>query len=191
MDVGFHDGRIGADDVGADRLLRNSIPAQQFVDVLPGFRLDGEEALVQEAEVHHRPLPHAQEVLEERLAADADDGVTKGQPFAVLDDQGSQDVLRGVVCPASRGVSLGKFQQVLVYGGKNLAIGVEHLTDGPVSGTIVTNDSWQSLVTGFKTQHGFHFLTHPCSPWRLGKRSCHKDKDASFLYKPDRPNIGP
>ena len=73
VDVGFHDGRVGADDAGADRLLRNSIPAQQLVDVLPGLRLDGEEALVQKAEVHHGLLPHAQEVLEERFASCSND----------------------------------------------------------------------------------------------------------------------
>ena len=32
-------------------------------------------------EVHHRRLPHPQEVLEERIAADADDRLTERQPF--------------------------------------------------------------------------------------------------------------
>ena len=53
MDVGFHHGRVGADDVGGDDFLRNSILAKQFVDLPPGFRADGEEALVEKAEVHH------------------------------------------------------------------------------------------------------------------------------------------
>jgi hypothetical protein len=51
-----------------------------------------------------------------------------------------------------------------VHGGKDFGVVVEDLTDGPVSGTIVTDDPGQPVIAGLKTQHGFHFPTHPCSP---------------------------
>ena len=100
MDVGLHDGRVGANDLRADLPLGNSMAAKQFVDLPPCLGADGQEALVQEAEVHDGPLPHPEEVLEERIAADADDGLAEGESFEVLDDQGPQDVLRGVVALA-------------------------------------------------------------------------------------------
>jgi hypothetical protein len=93
VDIGFHDSGVRANDVRTDRLLRNPIPAKQFVDLLPSLRLDDQEALVQEGEVHHGSLPHPQEVLQERFAADADDGVAEGKSFEVLYDQCPQDVL--------------------------------------------------------------------------------------------------
>ena len=164
MDVGLHHGRIGADDVGVDHVLRNSILAKQFVDLPPGFRPDDEEALVQEGEVHYGPFPHPQEVLEERFAADADDCLAEGQPFEVLHDQGPQDILRGIVSLAALGVALGEFLEVLMHGRKDLVIVGEHLTDRPISGTIVTDDLGQPVIAGLKAQHGFLLSTHPCSP---------------------------
>ena len=164
MDVGFHHRRVGADDIGAEHFLRNSIPAKQFVDPPPRCGADGEEAPVEKGEVHHRPLPHPREVLEKRVAADADDRLAEGQPFEVLDEQGPQNVLGGVIALTARGVALGKCQEVLVHGRKDFGIVVEHLTDGPVSGTIVTDDFGQPVIAGLKTQHGFHFSTHPYSP---------------------------
>ena len=125
MDVGFHDGRVGANDVRADRLLRNSVPAKQFVDPLPGRRPDGEKALVQEAEVHHGLLSHPQEVLEERFVADADDGIAEGKSFEVLYDQRPQDVLRGVVPLPPGGIAFGKLLQILMNNRKDFAVGVE------------------------------------------------------------------
>ena len=71
-----------------------------------------------------------------------------------------------------------------MHGRQNLGIVVQHLTDRPISGTIVTDDLGQPVIPGLKTQHGFLLSTHPCSPmWSLNN---HEDKDASFLYKPDR-----
>ena len=182
VDVGFHHGGVGADDVGSDHFLRNSIFAKQFVDLPPGGGPDGEEALVEEGEVHHGPLPQPEEVLEERLAADADDDLAEGQPFEVLHHQGPQNVFGGVVALAAPGTALGELGEVLVDDREDLGIVVEDLTDGPVSVTILAYDLWQSFVAGLETQHGFHLLTHPCSPmWSLNN---HEDKDASFLYKP-------
>jgi uncharacterized protein YuzE len=167
-----------------DRILRNSIPAKQFVDSFPGFRLDGQEALVQEGEVHDGPLPHPQEVLEERVAADANDRLTEGQPFKVLHDQGPQDILRSVVALASLGVAFGELLEILMDRRKNLGIVVEDLTDCAVSVTIVAYDLGQPVVIGLETQHGFLLSTHPCSPsWSTNK---HEDKDASLFFKLDR-----
>ena len=151
----------------------------------PGLRPDGEEALVQEGEVHHGPLPHPQEVLEERIAADADDRLAEGQPFEVLHDQSPQDVLRGVVALAALGVAFGKLQEVLVDGREDLGIVVEDLTDGPVSGTIVPYDLGQPVVAGLETQHGFHSSDASLFSYVVVLNN-HEDKDASFLFKPDR-----
>ena len=75
-----------------------------------------------------------------------------------------------------------------MHGREDLGIGVEDLTDGPISGTIVSDDPGQSFIAGLETQHGFRFPTHPCSPsWSLNN---HEDKDASFLCKASRPQIG-
>ena len=184
MDVGFHDSRIGADDVRADHFLRNPILAKQFVDPFPGFRLDGQEALVEERVVHHRSFPHPRELLEEQIAADADDRIAEGQTFEVLDDQRAENVFGGVVALASLGVAFGEFQKVRVDQRENLGIVVEDLTDGAVSVTIVAYDLGQAIVIGLETQHGFLLSTHPCSPsWSLNN---HEDKDASFFIKLDR-----
>lgn len=70
-----------------------------------------------------------------------------------------------------------------------LGVVVQYLTDRPISGTIVTYDLWQSVVTGLETQHGFLLSTHPCYPmWSLNN---HEDKDASLLYKPNRHIMSP
>ena len=148
-------------------IFRNPVPAKQFVDPPPRLGPDDEEALVQEAEVHHGPLPHPQEILEQGIAADADDGLAERQAFEVLHHQRPQDVLRGVVALAALGTALRELGQILVHRRKDLGIAIEDLTDRPVSVTILSYDLWQSLVAGLKTQYGFHLPTHPCSPWRL------------------------
>ena len=164
VNVGFHHRCVGADDVGADHFFRNSILAKQFVDPSPRLGPDDEKALVQKRVVHYGPLSHSQEVLEERITADANDRLAERQPFEVLYDQGPQDVLRGVVALPPVCVSLGKLQQIFVDGRKDLGIVVEDLTDRPVSGTIVPYDLGQPVIAALKAQHGFHFPTHPCSP---------------------------
>ena len=55
---------------------------------------------------------------------------------------------------------------ILVNQIENLGILVEHLTDRPISGMIVTYDLGQSVVIGFKSKHGLLFSTHLCPPWR-------------------------
>ena len=184
VDVGFHDGGVGADDVGVDHVFRNSVLAKQFVDVFPGFRLDSQEAFVEEGVVHHRSFPHPGEILEKRIAADADDGFAEGQPFEVLDDQRSEDVFRGVVTFAALGVAFGELQEIPVDCRKDFGIVIEDLTDDAVSFTIVANDLGQPVVIGLELQHGFVLSTHPCSPSWLLKH--HEDKDASFFIKLNR-----
>src|SRR3989304_2419472 len=184
MDVRLHHRRVRAGHLWVHRSLRNSILAKMFVDPLPSFRFDGEEALVQEGEVHDGPLPHPQKILQEPVAANADDRIAEGQPLDVLADQRPEDVLRGEVAIAAPGVACGELQDIPVDCRKDLGIIVEHLTDGTVSFTVVAYDLGQPIVIGLETQHGFLLSTHPCSPWRLSKRCCHQDKDASFLYKP-------
>ena len=69
-----------------------------------------------------------------------------------------------------------------MYGGKKLAIVVEHLTDGPVSGTIVT----YHLGNPYRwTQNSTRLPSFDASLFSLGFRYsiCHKDKDASFFIQ--------
>jgi len=162
--------------------------AQPFVHPFPGRRLDRQEALVEEAEVHDGPLSHAEEVLEERLAADADHRLAEGKPFTMLDDQSPQDVLGGVIPLPPLGAALGQLLEVLVDGREDLGILVEDLTDRPILVTILSYDLGQPVIAGLETQHGFLLPTHPCSPWgSLEQRQHPKNKDASFLCNPVRP----
>ena len=75
--------------------------------------------------------------MQEPVAADAYDRLAEGQPFEVLEDEGPQDVLRGEVAFPPLAAALREVLEVFVDRIQNLRILVEHLTDRPVSGTIV------------------------------------------------------
>ena len=122
VDVGFHGGRVGADDVRMDRSLRNSILTKQFVHALPSFRFDDEKALVEERVVHDGSFSHPGEILEERIAADVDDRVAEGHAFDVLDNQRPEDVFGGVIALAAFGAAFGECQEIGVDCGEDLGI---------------------------------------------------------------------
>ena len=75
-----------------------------------------------------------------------------------------------------------------MHGRKDFGIVVEDLTDGPVSGTIVTDDLGQPVVAGLETQHGFHSSDASLFPYVVCN---HEDKDASFFVNGSPGEIGP
>ena len=164
MDVRFHRRGVGADRGSVDDPRLHRRLSQGRVDRFPRGRTDGLEASVEEAVVHHGPLPRPQEILEELALRDPHLGLPQREALDRVDHQRPQDGFRREIRIPPVAAARREPRQVLMCQFQDLGVLVQDPADALVLLPILAYRFGQVIVVPGKRQHGFSYPTHPCPP---------------------------
>ena len=165
MDVRFHYSGVDTKSRRLNATFAKGVLCEKLVNLFQCFGLDHFESLLYRRVVHDGAASKPHKVLQEKALGNSHHGFSIRSSLEIVNDEGAEEILRGVGRLSSSSAAFTEFFEVSVYEIENLGVVVKNLTDSVEFFFVLFYDLGVGASGPAKITLSIVFIMHSLSPF--------------------------